>query len=1232
MQTKPSTSTPLKMNCSQYLLSWLQESNISLAFTTYQTNRLFTIGRKPDGELSTFERMFDRPMGLYRDGNRLIMTARHQLWYLDNVLAPGQVHHGSYDKLYVPRRSFTTGDVNAHDVAVDENGDIIFVNTEFSCLAKASNDYSFEPIWQPPFISDINREDRCHLNGLAMLDGKPAYVTACSRSDIAAGWRSRRVDGGVVVEVSSREIVATGLSMPHSPRWYGDKLWLLNSGSGELGYLDDGKFQAVTFCPGFVRGLAFYGDMAVVGISKPRNKHFQGLPLDELLAAKDADAICGLYVINLTTGKLTHWLELDGVVKELFDVVVLPETKQPMSLGFKTDEIDQLVTYPGGIILPGVSKEPATKNTPASPPPSGGKSLPLKNRPNPTPGKLAGKKPPNREKLQAAADRFKEILQRQPNNIQAYNGLGNVLQVMGEIELAKSCYERILKINPKVAIARSNLGAIWQLKGENNQAIAAYEEAIRLDPKLPVAHENLARLLTASASISQAAKAYQRLLKLQPENRDLYLILGNLYQQKGQFETAAETYRAAIKNLSSDSPDLYLLLGVFLQNGGFFRLAKECYFMGFQKPNSYFATVYTQLGWCLKILDEIPEAKAAYEMALSFNSDDVQALSYYRELQLLLCDWSDYESSINWASKQQEADYFATKKNGLPASLVLSLLPAKMSAHKAAAQQRANAIIQNMAEVKKRCNFHYPIATQEKIRIGYISPDFRQHPVGILTHQIFQHHNKDDFEIYAYSTVAQKDGFTRTIQAGCQVFRNISDLSAEAAARQIHADGIHILIDLAGYTAHSRPEILALKPAPIQCSYLGYPDTMGADFIDYFLADNWLVTSEIEREFTEEIIKLPHYFCGSALEISEQKFARQQCGLPADGTVFCCFNTHYKINPEVFRVWMEILQQVPGSVLWLSEPKSPITSENLRREAAEFGINSNRLVFAKKLPLPDYLARYSLADLFLDTFVYNAGSTGVMALWAGVPMVTKIGETVASRMGASICAAAGLESLICQTGEEYRDKAIYLATHPQELIEIREKLQRDKEHLPLFDRPQFVRSLEVAFRQIWQQYSDGRAKSFSGSLVSLVMTVYNRAKYLKKAIESVAAQTYPHWELIVWDDGSTDDSVAIAERLAAADERIRVYRGPHQGQSLSMVEAPKLAGGPYFGQIDSDDLLAPTALEETVAYLEANPDVGMVYSNSILIDENGKRGKLHPANKIAYSPEGLLVDFMTTFA
>lgn len=347
-----STSNPiLEITYSSHFLSWLQEQQVSLACTTYQTNRLFFISGQANGRLKVQERLFDKPMGLYAEEDRLYMTTRYQLWHFDNLLGRGE-KYGNCDRLYVPRTAYTTGDLNAHEVVLDEAQNIIFVNTDFSCLATLSPDYSFVPLWQPPFISKLVPEDRCHLNGLAMVDGKPTYVTACSATDTAAGWRNCRSDGGVVINIESNEIIATGLSMPHSPRWYRGKLWLVNSGTGELGYLDGSQFVPITFCPGFVRGLAFWENFALVGLSKLRSPNFTGLALEKRLAAEGNTAHCGLMVIDLTNGQVVHWLHIGQTIEELFDVVILPGVRQPEALGLQGDELQRLVRFPnsGGII------------------------------------------------------------------------------------------------------------------------------------------------------------------------------------------------------------------------------------------------------------------------------------------------------------------------------------------------------------------------------------------------------------------------------------------------------------------------------------------------------------------------------------------------------------------------------------------------------------------------------------------------------------------------------------------------------------------------------------------------------------------------------------------------------------------------------------------------------------------------------------------------------------------
>lgn len=344
--SNPAPRPHFELTGSRQLTSWMAEQQVSFGFTTYQTGKLFLTGLQPDQRLSVFERTFNRCMGLWGDSQTLWMTSLYQLWRFENVLEPGTTADG-YDRVYVPQTGYTTGDLDIHDVAVDADGRVVFVNTLFGCLATLSESHSFVPLWKPPFISRLAAEDRCHLNGLAMRDGRPRYVTAVSQSDVADGWRDRRQDSGCVVDVEANEVIATGLSMPHSPRWYRDQLWVLNSGTGYLGTIDleTGGFDEVAFCPGYMRGLSFVGDYAVVGLSQQReNRTFSDLPLDENLKLKQTEPRCGLQVIDLRTGDTVHWLRIEGVVEELYDVIVLPGVRRPQAVGFKSDEIRRVIS------------------------------------------------------------------------------------------------------------------------------------------------------------------------------------------------------------------------------------------------------------------------------------------------------------------------------------------------------------------------------------------------------------------------------------------------------------------------------------------------------------------------------------------------------------------------------------------------------------------------------------------------------------------------------------------------------------------------------------------------------------------------------------------------------------------------------------------------------------------------------------------------------------------------
>jgi uncharacterized protein (TIGR03032 family) len=353
----------LEIQVSRHFTDWLAEAGIGLAFTTYQSGKLFLLGLQPDGRLSVFERTFNRAMGLAvhdapEGGRQLYLSTLFQLWRFDDALEPGRQHQG-YDRLYVPQLAWTTGDLDIHDVAVLADGTPVFVNTLFSCLAIPDVATSFRPLWRPPFVSRLAAEDRCHLNGLAMRDGRPAYVTAVGNADTADGWRDQRSTGGLVIDIAADEIVGAGLAMPHSPRLHdpgdGERLYLLDSGTGRFGWLErsSGRFQPIAFCPGYARGMALRGRWAVIGLSRPRdNKTFAGLPLDAALERHGAAPEAGLLVVDLLSGDVVHWLRLEGIVEELYDTAILAETRRPMALGLKTDEIRRTISIGGPATVP----------------------------------------------------------------------------------------------------------------------------------------------------------------------------------------------------------------------------------------------------------------------------------------------------------------------------------------------------------------------------------------------------------------------------------------------------------------------------------------------------------------------------------------------------------------------------------------------------------------------------------------------------------------------------------------------------------------------------------------------------------------------------------------------------------------------------------------------------------------------------------------------------------------
>lgn len=1105
-------------------ISWLQQQQISLAFTTYQTNWLALIGVNPEtGKFSAFQRQFNRAMGLYCTPERLYISSKYQIWQIDNVLAPGQLYQG-YDQLFIPRIGYTTGDIDVHDVVADEKGKPVFISTLLNCLATVSDRHSCQPLWKPPFISQIINEDRCHLNGLAMVEGKPRYVTACSRSDVVDGWRDKRRDGGIIIDIESDEIILGGLSMPHSPRFYQGKLWVLNSGTGEFGYVDiaAGKFEPVTFCPGYARGLAFWRNYAIVGLSQPRggDRTFSGLPLDDLLSQKDTQPRCGLLIIDLNTGVTLHWLRIEGTITELYDVGVIPGCNRPMSLGFQTPEIEQIITLEPLATLEGKKISSPKNNPPTNSQWRESLQLHLMHRvpqiftTNPEITQLVAQfqnpthQPHINQPKISRKNKHKKIIstakaisqQNQPLNVVPQLDRALQLHQNQQFDAAISLYQQVLQQHPHHLVALTNMGKALQTVGRHQEAILTLSQAIEINPTASQLHFYLSQSLKAQGEIAKAAASLREAIRLQPDFWGAYNNLGTILQAQNQLPEAAECYQNAL-NYNPNFAEAQSNLASIWQLQGELEQAKAGFLRALGIKPKYIpallnlAYIYKQQGRLpaaistyqqVIALEPIPEAYFNLGEMAEYQGDIEAALSFYEQVaqlageaygidgyinyaRLKICDWEDYDIRVKKLVDSVHK-YLQNQTAYSLSPLALSAFPISLDLHREMAKHQAANISQKMAATKARCQFHYPTTTPDKLRIGYISPDFREHAVGKIVKDMFQYHNRAEFEVYAYFTLDYNDAITETIRQGCDRFINIAAMTAEEAARKINADGIHIIIDLAGRTIGNALEALALQPAPIQAHFLGYPDTIGADFIQYAIADSWLINPEIAQSYTEDIIYLPHAFFTSPMEISSREMTRAEFGLPDNAFVFCCFNSHYKINPEVFDVWMRILRQIPQGVLWLTGGSEKLMA-NLRQAAQNRGIDGNRIIFTDKIDNSEYLARYRLADLFLDTFIYNAGSTAISALWAGVPVLTRPGNTYASRMGASICAAADLKALICPTTADYEKTAIYLANHPKSLSYRRRQLIHNRSKLPLFDVPGFVQNLETALRQMWEQHN-----------------------------------------------------------------------------------------------------------------------------------------------------------------
>jgi len=539
--------------------------------------------------------------------------------------------------------------------------------------------------------------------------------------------------------------------------------------------------------------------------------------------------------------------------------------------------------------------------------------------------------------------------------------------------------------------------------------------------------------------------------------------LGITLNEQGKLEEAIEAYNKAL-SLKPDYVEAYINIGVTFYEQGKLEEALEAYKKALAiKPD--YAAGYNNMGNALKDQGKLEEAIIAYNKVLSIKPDYAPARAQKLHQQAIICDWDKVKDEL-----PSLAD-LGIHGEAVPPFTLLSLEDDPYR-HRLRSENYAKKKFSQSTIT----NFVAPSQKPKRLRIGYFSADFKEHPVAQLIAKVIETHDRESFEIYGYSIgPVTHDKMRRRLMNGFDVFHDLKDINSQDIALLAQDDKIDIAVDLMGYTENSRSGIFAFRAAPIQVNYLGYPGTMGSGLFDYIIADQNLIPNESQKYYTEKPIYLPHHYQAqdNTLHISDLTPSKSELGLPSDGFIFCAINNAYKITPCEFNIWMRLLHNVDGSVLWLLESNKWVKA-NLIKEAFKRGIPSERLVFAQRVPHEKYLAQFRQADLYLDTFNYNAGATASNALWAGLPVLTKLGRGYTARMAGSLIASVGLSELITNNETEYEKLALELAANPEKLASIKQKLEINRLSKPLFNTELFTKHLEDGYQKAYQRYFEGK--------------------------------------------------------------------------------------------------------------------------------------------------------------
>lgn len=661
------------------------------------------------------------------------------------------------------------------------------------------------------------------------------------------------------------------------------------------------------------------------------------------------------------------------------------------------------------------------------------------------------------------------------------------------LEGARHLYEEVIVADPVHANSLHFLGVLSYQEKKLPEALKLIKEAILINPKSAGFYSNLGVVLMELEDYEQAATNYQKAIDLDPNNDNYYYNCGNALQKLEKFESAIKNYQKSI-GLNPNNGDYYHNLGDAYKGVNYFEFAIEQY----NKSNSINPNYesYLNCGIALSKLKRVDEAIIVINKALELNpqsscahdfmgtlllnNEDFERAEKYLRKSLdlgldsdvtrgnllfscnVMCDWDEYDE--NCQKIKEEA--LAGKKTISPFHALSVFddeqLHYSLSKKHASSNFSTNDSLGEIPQHDKGA----------KIRIAYYSADFCNHATLYLMSGIFEHHDKSKFEVIAFCfTHDNQDESKQKVMHYFDKFIEVNDMDDKQIAQLSRDMKIDIAIDLKGFTKGTRLDIFSYRCAPIQVSYLGYPGTLGAEFMDYIISDEIVIPEESKKYYQEKVLYMPHsYQCNDRnRKISDKEFTKKQLGLPDDAFVFCCFNKSHKITPDIFDSWMNILKAVPNSVLWIYEMYETV-NENIKKQAEKRGVAGSRILFAPNMEMSDNLARQKFADLFLDTSPYNAHTTGSDALWGGLPILTILGNSFASRVGASLVSAVDMPEMIVNSREEYEKKAIEIAQNPQMLKNIKEKLQANRLTTPLFDTKSFTNDLESIYQEIYDQY------------------------------------------------------------------------------------------------------------------------------------------------------------------